>query len=143
HAQQLEAARENVEFLPGVHLHDGIEVTASLESALAGADLLVVVVPSHVVRKTLQNARSYLDPRTRIVCASKGVEQGSLALMGDVICQALTDDAEQARALKKKIAALSGPSFAKEVARRVPTSLVAASRDAEFAQLLQATFSAP
>lgn len=141
HARALSEARENEEFLPGIGLHEGIDPTSSLEEAVVGAELLVVVVPSYAVRKTIQAARPWITDSTRIVCASKGIEQGSLALMTEVIAEELASDGRSREWHLRRLGVLSGPSFAKEVARGVPTNLVAASHDGAFAQLLQETFS--
>lgn len=140
HEKALSRARENEEFLPGVLLDERIRPTSSMEEALLACDILVVVVPSHAVRKTMSAARPFLEDKTRIVCASKGIEQGTLALMTEVIADALSDDEPERQRQLGRLGVLSGPSFAKEVARRVPTNLVAASRDADFATFLQETF---
>lgn len=141
HAKALSDERENQEFLPGIPLHEGVLPTSSLKEALKDCELLVVVVPSHAVRKTMQAARPFIRDTTRIVCASKGIEQGSLALMTEVIAEELASDAQPRERHLERLGVLSGPSFAKEVARGVPTNLVAASRDEAFAALLQETFS--
>lgn len=141
HEKSLSTARENKEFLPGVALHERIRPTSSMAEALKGCDLLVVVVPSHAVRKTMQAARPALEDKTRIVCATKGIEQGTLALMTEVISDVLSDDESGRQRQLERLGVLSGPSFAKEVARGVPTNLVAASRDEDFATFLQETFS--
>ena len=143
HAEAMATARENREFLAGVPLHRDLTVTSSLAEALKDAELMVVVVPSHAVRPTMEAVRPHLPPGIRIACASKGIEQSTHALMGDVIASALTDTPETFEPLKHSIGVVSGPSFAKEVARGVPTNLVAASRDSDFAVLLQETFSTP
>lgn len=136
HAARMRASGEN-EFLPGVRLAEGVEVTADLSSAVSGAAMVVLVVPSNVLRATLVGALSALDPNASIVCASKGIEQGSLELMTEVIDHELT----RAGRAGARVAVLSGPSFAREVARGLPTNLVAASSDAELARELQLHFS--
>lgn len=141
HAKALSEARENEAFLPGVPLHPGIVVTSSMEEALTGCQLAVVAVPSHAVRKTISSARPFLEEKTRIVCASKGIEQGTLALMTEVIADEISSTEEERERHIGRLGVLSGPSFAKEVARGVPTNLVSASRDEGFAVLLQETFS--
>ncbi len=141
HAESMRSARENQEFLPGVRLAEAVTVTASLAEAMSDAELVVVVVPSHAVRKTMEAAQPHLKASARIVCASKGIEQGTLCLMSEAIAEALSDSSERKRRLLGEIAVLSGPSFAKEVARSVPTNLVAACHDEELATLLQETFS--
>ncbi len=137
----MNAARENLEFLPGVPLHPTIEVSSDLKSALDSVQLVVVVVPSHAVRQTMVQAAPFLSSETRLICATKGIEQGTLSLMTEVIADALASDEKSRHALLTRIGVLSGPSFAKEVARGVPTNLVAASFDADFAVVIQEGFS--
>lgn len=141
HARSLTEARENKQFLPGVPLHEGIIATSSMEHALSDCELAVIVVPSHAVRKTMRAAVPFLQDKTRIVCASKGIEQGSLALMTEVIADELSEGDQERELQRNRLAVLSGPSFAKEVARCVPTNLVAASWDEDFTVFLQETFS--
>lgn len=142
HASAMIAARENQEFLPGVCLSDSLTVTSSLADALLGTELAIVVVPSHAVRRTLEQARPFIKG-VRLACASKGIEEGTLALMSEVIAQVLGGDEESVRSVHGQLGIISGPSFAKEVACQVPTNLVAASHDEEFAKLLQTTISTP
>lgn len=141
HADSMNRARENVEFLPGVSLPDALKVTASLAGAVATADLIVVVVPSHAVRATMTAARPHVRPGAEIVCASKGIEEGSLSLMTGVIAESLADSPNDVVAQLRRVGVLSGPSFATEVARKVPTNLVGAAADSDFATRIQTTFS--
>lgn len=143
HAEAMRLARENQEFLPGVALEEALRVSSSLADACSGAELIVVVVPSQVVRKTLMAARPYLRHDVNIACASKGIEEGTLQLMTEVIAECLKKEDEEASAAMDRIAVVSGPSFAKEVARHVPTNLVSASTNPSLATLLQQTLSTP
>jgi glycerol-3-phosphate dehydrogenase (NAD(P)+) len=128
------------DFLPGVRLSRDLKITADIEDAVRGADLLTLVVPSSAMRATLRAALPAMEPGVGLVCASKGIEQGTLQLLSEVIDDELAPFLAQ---LPCPIGVLSGPSFAREVARQVPTNLVAASRDSKFAELLQLTFSTP
>lgn len=131
HARALREHRENREFLPGAALPEGLEPTADLAQAVVGAEWIVVVVPSHAVRGTLERARAHAAPETRWVCASKGIEDGTLLLMSDVLVDVLGQGSS------RRCAVVSGPSFAKEVARHVPTNVVAAATDEGLANGLQ------
>lgn len=138
HAESLEKSRENLEFLPGVPLHPDLEVGSELGPAVSGAELIVPVVPSQALRATLAQTRGLISPDVGLVCASKGIEQDSLALMSEVMVSEL---AAEGGAWRGPWGVISGPSFAKEVARGVPTNLVGASNDEGFARTIQATFS--
>lgn len=140
HADAIMRAGENQEFLSGTKLHPEMRVTADLEGALRGAELVVVVVPSQVVRKTMKRVRPHLGSETRLVCASKGIEEGTLALMTRVIAESIVDDPAQASEAEGRVGVISGPSFAREVALHVPTNLVAAAHHPDLAVLLQETF---
>lgn len=139
HAARMKQTREN-EFLPGVRLFDQVQVSSELEHALDQAEIVTVVVPSSAVRQTIALAAGYLRAETRVVCATKGIEQATLQLMSEVV------EDELARTMRSPIlpiGALSGPSFAREVGQRLPTNLVAASKDPELALLMQRVYSTP
>jgi glycerol-3-phosphate dehydrogenase (NAD(P)+) len=141
HADAMEQARENTDFLPGVPLHSDLGITSSLEEACRGAELIVVVIPSHAVRTTLEAAKDFIGKDTSLVCASKGIEETTLSLMSEVIAQCIGGGAATEKSVTDRIGVVSGPSFAKEVAREVPTNLVAASTNPQLAEMLQQTFS--
>ncbi|HEY3501049.1 MAG TPA: NAD(P)H-dependent glycerol-3-phosphate dehydrogenase [Polyangiaceae bacterium] len=122
HARSLAATRENAAFLRGFPLPEAVEPTANLEHALAGAEAVVLALPSQALRGLLERARPFL-PAVPLVVASKGIETGTLRLMSEVVEDVLGAGAA-GRAL-----VLSGPSFALEVARRLPTNVVVAARD--------------
>jgi len=122
HARALAETRENRAFLPGFSLPPAVEPTADLSRALSGADLVVIALPSQAMRGVLTRARPSLPP-VPLVIASKGIEPESWMLLTEVVGDVLGPDAER-RAL-----VLSGPSFALEVARRLPTNLVVAATD--------------
>lgn len=134
-AEQMNSVRVNAVFLPGVRLADNVMPTTSLEAAVSGADVVLSVMPSHAVREIYEGLTPYLTPTMRLVSATKGLESGSLLRMSEVI-RAVVGDAY-------RIAVISGPSFAAEVAAGKPTALVAASDDLAVAREIQNSFSGP
>ncbi|MEO8561465.1 MAG: NAD(P)H-dependent glycerol-3-phosphate dehydrogenase [bacterium] len=127
-ARDVSIRHENPRFLAGVMLSPAVKGTNSLAEALAGADLVCVATPSHLLRAILRRGIDSLE-RTATVCvASKGIEADTLALMSDVV----VDEAPG-----RPVVALSGPSFASEVAAQQPTAIVAASHDESAGALVQ------
>ncbi|MCB9741972.1 MAG: NAD(P)-dependent glycerol-3-phosphate dehydrogenase [Alphaproteobacteria bacterium] len=118
-----EAARENSRYLPGFPFPDTMHVTADLAEAVAGATLVVAVVPSQSMREVMAEAGPHMDPNAIVCSAAKGVEEGTLATMDEVLQEALPPQ------LRDRVCAISGPSFAKEVAQDMPTAVVVAGRD--------------
>jgi glycerol-3-phosphate dehydrogenase (NAD(P)+) len=134
-AESLQSTRINDVFLPGIALPSNVTAGNSLPSALAGADLILSVMPSHVVRNLYTRMRPFLQPATPIVSATKGLEAGTLLRMSEVI-RSVAGPAH-------RIAVLSGPTFAREVAAGSPTALVAASEEETLALEVQNRFSGP
>jgi glycerol-3-phosphate dehydrogenase (NAD(P)+) len=126
-------------FLPDLPIPLGIAATNSLEEALRNAKLVVSVMPSHHARRIFQQMAPYLGPETMFVSATKGVENETLLRMSQVITEVLSKNGSCA----SRIGALSGPSFAKEVARGDPTAVTIASTDSELACFVQREFSDP
>jgi glycerol-3-phosphate dehydrogenase (NAD(P)+) len=133
HAESLALTRENA-FLPGYALGEQITPTADLGEAVDGASLVVVAVPSEGVRATLAGAAARLRADATIVIVAKGIEDDSLMLLSEVTRDVLGSAAED------RAVFLSGPSFALEVARGLPTNLVAAGRDPARSLLVQQRF---
>jgi glycerol-3-phosphate dehydrogenase (NAD(P)+) len=131
---QIAQRRENLLFMPGFTLSDNIRPTGDMARAVAGKDLVLVVVPSHVMRETAQRMAVHLDARTVVVCASKGIENQTLLTMSAVLRQVFT------HLPADHFAALSGPSFAREVAARVPTAVTAACSNPATAAWIQRVF---
>lgn len=129
--EELRSARANEQYLPGVPLAEGISPTASLEAALSGARFVVVAVPSHGVRAIVRRAAPLLMDAV-LVSATKGLEVESLQRMSQVI------QSETAGCCR--IVVLSGPSFALETARGLPTVVLAASADPAAAAAVQEHF---
>jgi len=123
HADRMRGERVNQEFFPGFDLPTNVHPTASLKQALDGVDLIVLALPSHVLRQTLIQVRPEFRPGQFFVSATKGIENDSLLLMSEVAEDVLGPSLEQ------RFTVLSGPSFAAEVARGIPTNVVLAGRD--------------
>ena len=136
-AQAIETTRENAVYLPGIRLPPSLHATASLEGALAGAELVLEVVPSHAVRDVMTRAAPLLKAGVPIVAASKGIENGTLLTMTEVLEDVLPTD------LHPYLCVLSGPSFAREVGLGLPTAVSVASRWERVAKKVQAAFSTP
>jgi glycerol-3-phosphate dehydrogenase (NAD(P)+) len=134
HARAMAATRENREFFPGFPLTDRVTPTADLAFALAGADLAVLVVPSHAFRDTVALAQPHLSSQTALVSATKGIENDSLMLMSEILVDVLGP------AAKARSTFLSGPSFAKEVAEGIPTNIVVAGYDHDLSVDVQRRF---
>ncbi|WP_437754117.1 NAD(P)H-dependent glycerol-3-phosphate dehydrogenase [Sorangium sp. So ce1389] len=121
-AERIGRERQNHRYLPGVELPESLRATSDLEGALRGAELVVVVVPSHALREVVREAGRHI-PRDALVCsATKGIENDSLMLMSEVLVD------ELGRAAEPRLSYLSGPSFAREVAAGQPTTVVVAGR---------------
>ncbi len=137
-AEELRTARESKQFLPGVRIPQSIPIETDLSLALTGADLVLFVVPSHGVRETARAAARVFDfdKGTLVVNAAKGLEEGSLKRMSEVLDDELPVDAD-------RILTLAGPSHAEEVSRHMPTSVVAAGSDGDNARKIQEVFFRP
>ena len=136
-AARVAAHRENATYLPGFTLPASLRVTSQIAEAVSERELLLAVSPSHVLRAVMAQARPHVTGRPYIVSASKGVEEDSLKRMSEVL-----DDIFGA-ASSDHIAALSGPSFAREVAAGRPTAVTAAARAPAAARAVQEVFRSP
>jgi glycerol-3-phosphate dehydrogenase (NAD(P)+) len=131
HARALRADRENRQFFPGFRLPERVEPSADLGHVVRGATLALVVVPSTAVREVMERAKPDLGSETLLGIASKGIELESNLLLSEVIESVIGPSAGP------RLVVLSGPSFAQEVARGLPTSLVAAAFQPEAASRAQ------
>lgn len=129
--EMLNRKHEQTAKLPGVILPDTVRATNDLQEASVGRDLLVFAVPSVFVRDTARKAAPYVREGQVIVNVAKGIEEKTLMTLVEVI----EEEIPQA-----KVCVLSGPSHAEEVGRRLPTTVVAGSRDMETARLVQDIF---
>ncbi|RLB98658.1 MAG: glycerol-3-phosphate dehydrogenase, partial [Deltaproteobacteria bacterium] len=133
--EQIETDRENKFFLPNIKLPDNIIPTNDLKIAVNQKDLVLVVVPSHCMRDVAGRMKNFISPETIVVTASKGIENKTHMTMTQIL-------AEKINFLpKENFAVLSGPSFAKEVANKVPTVVAAASTSRDVSEYVQKIFS--
>jgi glycerol-3-phosphate dehydrogenase (NAD(P)+) len=125
---------ENPVFLPGCPLDPGVSATADAVAAATGAQVILTVAPSHVLRRVVELARPGIGPNALVVSATKGIEPNSLKLMSAVLEELLPGH---------PVTALSGPSFALEVFQGQPTAVVAAARAEQTAREVQEVFATP
>jgi glycerol-3-phosphate dehydrogenase (NAD(P)+) len=123
-AEAIDASRENALYLPGERLPPGLRVTADLEAAVRDAGVVLFVAPAQGSRAVFARAAPHLPPDADLVIASKGIEQGTLLRLSQVLASIVEGGDRSPRVL-----ALSGPSFAAEVARGDPTAVVVAGDD--------------
>ena len=135
----ISSRRINELFLPGQTIPDCVSATGSFAEALRGAEIVVSVMPSQHCRALFANMRAFLSSDMLFVSATKGLEEGTLLRMTEVIAGVLGSDG----GFEPRIGALSGPTFAKEVARGDPTAITIASRDGELAETVQREFGDP
>ncbi len=133
----LRGSSENRWYLPGVRLPEAVEFHGDLREAMAGAETVVVAVPSHVFRPVAAAMAPHLARGARILSATKGIEEDRLARMSEILAEVLPP------AFQRRVAVLSGPTFAQEVGHGRPTAAVLASADAELAKALQAALATP
>jgi glycerol-3-phosphate dehydrogenase (NAD(P)+) len=136
-ADRMRATRENDVYLPGFQLPSHVHVTSNLEEALEGAEVVLSVMPSHLVRHVYQEMLPFLNTSMRFVSATKGLENGTLLRMSEVIEEVVGGS------FPVQVAAISGPTFAREVARFDPTALVVAARSEDLMGAVQVAFSGP
>jgi len=132
--EQIEANRENKIFLPGFQLSNNIRPTNDISKVVFEKDLVLIAVPSHVMRETAEKIHGDVSSRAIIVSASKGIENKTHLTMSGVLKETLTEISESS------FAVLSGPSFAREVAKHFPTVIAAASKDQKIAGFVQHIF---
>lgn len=128
--EMLNIFHEHKSYLPGVKLNDTISYTNDIEKAVENTEIIVIATPSFAVRSTVANLKSIYKDQI-IVCISKGFEEKNLMCLSDVIKEELNTE---------KIVILSGPSHAEEVVKKMPTTLVSASENPEYAKIIQDAF---
>jgi glycerol-3-phosphate dehydrogenase (NAD(P)+) len=126
--------RQNKVFLPGIPLSPNIRPSNDLDKVAAKKDMLLLVVPSHVFRSVAVQMVHHPTEETLIVSATKGIENKTYLTASGILKQLLPPR------LQSRIAVLSGPSFAKEVAKRIPTAVTVAAFDPEVARAVQNIF---
>jgi len=133
-AAEMSSQRENKVFLPGFRLPPNIDVTSSLAESLRQSDMVLGVMPSTVLRQVYTDAKPHLPAGVPIVSATKGIERGTQKRMSEIIAEVTG---------VSQIAVLSGPSFAREVARGEPTLVVVASAERALCDQVQRAFTGP
>jgi glycerol-3-phosphate dehydrogenase (NAD(P)+) len=131
---QIEESRENKLFLPNHTLSPNLSSSNDLAAVVSDKNLIVIVVPSHVMRDVTQKMSGHISTGTVMASASKGIEQKTHLTMSGVIKETLPEVKED------RLAVLSGPSFAKEVAQKMPTSVTVACQNESTASLIQHVF---
>ena len=132
HIEQLQADRENKAFLPGVAFPERLQPEGDLAKCLAATDTILLVVPSHVFGLVLSQVKPLLRPEHRIAWATKGLEAETGRLLQEVARDIVGED--------YPLAMISGPTFAMEVAKGLPTAIAAAGTDADFTQYIADLF---
>lgn len=136
-AARMAQARVNDVYLPGIELPANVGPGSDLRAAVEGAEVVLSVMPSDHVRRLYTEMLPWLEPRMLFVSATKGLEQGTLKRMSEVIHEVVS------RRFPPRVGVLSGPTFAREVARGEPAAVVISSQDAELARTVQHAFSGP
>jgi glycerol-3-phosphate dehydrogenase (NAD(P)+) len=135
-AQAINTRHENPRYLKNLSLHPGVRACTEPEEALEGIDLLLSAVPCQQARQVLASMARFLQPRCIIVNASKGIEIESRLTLSRIVPELLQD-------LCPRYAVLSGPSFAEEVVKNLPTAVVLGCEDQELGAKLRESFSTP
>jgi glycerol-3-phosphate dehydrogenase (NAD(P)+) len=128
HLHEMSTSRVNQKYLPDAQFPDTLLIEADLETAVRSSHNILVSVPSHAFAVTLNQIQPFLQPQARLLWATKGLEADTGRLLQDVAKEILGDDIS--------LAALSGPTFAKEMARGLPTAISLASSDPEFIKVI-------
>jgi len=136
-ADVMRSTRRNPTYLPDAHICDNILITSDLETCVKDADIWVVATPSQAVRQVAEQLEPLSHEDLIVVSVAKGIENGTLLTTSCVLRDTLP------RVPLKHIAVLYGPSHAEEVAKRVPTAVVAAAYDVATAERIQAVFMTP
>lgn len=131
----MRARRANAVYLPDISFPAPLRITADLAEALDGAEFVVAAVPSHGTRSIIRRAAPDVIAGATIVSATKGLEQDTLFRVSEII--------EQELGRRAHVAVLSGPSFASEFARQLPTAVSVASRESAVVERVQGEFRAP
>jgi glycerol-3-phosphate dehydrogenase (NAD(P)+) len=134
---QMRETRENTFYLPGFRLPANVAFTGDLATALRGAEIVLSAIPSHIVRAIYRQMLPHVTGDMVFVSATKGLENENLLRPSEMMAHLLPNP------LSSRIAVLSGPSFAREVAALNPTAIVIAAQEPSVAKCIQAAFSGP
>lgn len=132
---EMVSTRVNSVYMPGVTLHESLKFSSNLEEALSGRTIMLLVTPVQVMRSVLAQVAGLIGQETIIVNASKGIELESLKTVSQICTEILGEG------ILSRYVALSGPTFAREVAERLPTLILAASKCEDCAARVQAAIS--
>ena len=132
HAEELSDSGENLRYLPGFVLPLDVRVTARLEEAVSGAEILLCVTPAQALRSVLEQVSGTLSPSQVLLSASKGIEERTFLRMQQIAAEHAPDN---------PFGTLGGPSFAQEVAGGMPTAITMATEDPALGKRLQDDFS--
>lgn len=135
-ANEIQIAKRNTQYLPGINLPKALRATADPQQALKGAGLIFLAVPSQTLRENLLELEPHIAPGAVLVSLVKGVERGTTLRMSEVIAHALDLEAH-------RIGVVSGPNIALEIAKEQPTGAVASCADIEVARRIATACSAP
>lgn len=131
-AQLLAKERENKRFLPEIPFPETLSITNNLEEAIKNAFMIVFAVPSFAIRSTAENAAKWIKSNQILVTVTKGLEDKTFLRMSQILDEVIPE--------KKGIVALSGPTHAEEVSKKIPSTIVAACSDLETAEVVQHAF---
>jgi glycerol-3-phosphate dehydrogenase (NAD(P)+) len=137
-AENFRELQENAEsrtYLAGIRLPPSVTITRSIEAAVTEKSLIICAVPSHTVREIMANALPYVSAQTTVLCGTKGLEEESSKTMSEVLTEVFGETQKEQQAF------LSGPTFAIEVARGLPTAVTVAARLEDVARDIQDTLS--
>lgn len=133
--REIQNRGENRAYLPGIALPRSLQVTRSISEVVVAKEIIICAVPSHKAREVMQGAVPHMAPRALLVCATKGIEEESLKTMGEVMSEVFGSG------IKERLAFLSGPNFALEVARGLPGATTVAAFVPAVAGEIQAALS--
>ena len=135
--KQINDKNENPNYLPGFKLPANLKATQDIKESLKNTDIILSVLPTQVTRNIIQDIKENIPSNTRIVVCSKGIEQKTHKLVCDIFIEVLGDE------VKEYLYFLSGPSFAREIASKMPTAVSLATYRKEKLKETQAIFSSP
>jgi len=135
--REIQQQRENRTYLSGIPLPPSLKASRSLKDAAESKSAIFLAVPSHFVREVMQSAAAHVDPEATLACATKGIEEGKLITMGEVLSEIF------GAAHKERHAFLSGPTFALEVARGQPAAVTVAASNESVGRDVQEMLSSP
>ena len=133
--REIQETKENRSYLPGITLPPALKISRSLKEAAGKKTTLFLAVPSHNVREVMESAAPHAQPDSILACATKGIEEGKLITMGEVLGEIF------GAASKQRHAFLSGPTFALEVARGLPAAVTVAALNEAVGRNIQETLS--